>query len=143
MSSGSGSERRPTTDGGRRRPPPPRPRVLVADASRERRIFLSCLLERWGYKALHAIDGPSALRMLRFSGSRRLPVLLVCHEELPGLSGPNLLLTAARDPELTELRAVLYTGEFFDSFPDLHSQLKEHLPQLDPLPETLAPPRPR
>lgn len=83
--------------------------VLVVDDSADIRETLRLALECEGYRVLEAMDGQSALDLLRWS-SQQLVVLLDHH--MPGINGMEMLDVIARDDALAGRHAyVMLTGD--------------------------------
>ncbi len=92
-----------------------RPRLLIADDAAVLRQVLSVLLVRHGYEVAEALDGPTALALLRatpraFSGA-------ILDVKMPGATGIDVLRALREDPTTAHLPVVMLTS---DQSPDTH-----------------------
>lgn len=103
--------------------------VLVVDDDAAIREFLRMLLEEEGYTVFEAIDGITALDVLR-SGPEGMVV--ITNHYMPGLDGPGLITALLADPQLAGRHALLYmTAAGPDFPPSFEQRLRQlHVPVL-------------
>jgi two-component system KDP operon response regulator KdpE len=83
-------------------------RILIVEDHPTMREAMRLVLEGEGFVIEEAADGQSALAAIR----RRPPDLLFLDLNIPGVSGPDVLLTAKADPAFTgQVIVVTATGE--------------------------------
>ncbi len=83
------------------------PTVLVADDDPDILDTFALILRREGYRVLTACDGVSALALLR-AGER--PSLIMLDLMMPSMNGWQFREEQARDPELSAIPVVAFTG---------------------------------
>lgn len=89
--------------------------VLIVEDDPDVREYATVVLEEYGYRVLAAADGPSALRLLRSTGS--IDVLFT-DVVMPGLDGIEVARRArAQLPRLKVLFASGYAGGFGPAAP--------------------------
>jgi sigma-B regulation protein RsbU (phosphoserine phosphatase) len=81
-------------------------RILVADDDRVSRAILIRALEGWGFEALAADDGGSALAMLR----EQKPSMAILDWMMPGLDGPQVCQHIREDAALTGMYVLLLSA---------------------------------
>lgn len=82
------------------------PTVLVVEDDAANRALLTALLERSGYRAVTATDGPSGLAAV----FQVAPDLLLLDVGLPGMDGLEICRRLRADPRTVALPIVLLTG---------------------------------
>ena len=85
---------------------PALPTVLVVEDDQPNRILLTRLLERAGYRAVTATDGPSGLA----AAFEVDPDILLLDVGLPGMDGLEICRRLRADPRTVALPVVLLTG---------------------------------
>src|SRR5688572_4779966 len=85
---------------------PAAPTVLVVEDDPSNRALLTALLERAGYRAVTASDGPSGLAAALESA----PDLVLLDVGLPGMDGLEICRRLRADPRTVTLPVVLLTG---------------------------------
>jgi len=85
---------------------PARPTVLVVEDDSSNRALLTALLERAGYRAVTASDGPSGLA----AALEIAPDLVLLDVGLPGMDGLEICRRLRADPRTVTLPVVLLTG---------------------------------
>jgi putative two-component system response regulator len=85
---------------------PAAPTVLVVEDDPANRALLTALLERAGYRAVTAIDGPSGLA----AAFEIAPDLMLLDVGLPGMDGLEICRRLRADPRTVTLPVVLLTG---------------------------------
>jgi putative two-component system response regulator len=85
---------------------PATPTVLVVEDDPSNRALLTALLERAGYRAVTANDGPSGLA----AALEIAPDLLLLDVGLPGMDGLEMCRRLRADPRTVTLPVVLLTG---------------------------------
>jgi putative two-component system response regulator len=85
---------------------PAAPTVLVVEDDAHNRVLLTHLLERAGYRAVTADDGPSGLA----AAFEIAPDLVLLDVRLPGMDGLEICRRLRSDPRTVALPVVLLTG---------------------------------
>src|SRR5207245_9605458 len=83
--------------------------VLVIEDNTEVRQALVALLEAEGYGVVEAVDGVSALRLLRAGEVR--PCLIVLDLMMPRMSGWDFSMDQSSDSRLAAIPVVIVTAE--------------------------------
>ncbi len=83
-----------------------KPTVLVVEDDQANRALLTALLERAGYRAVTANDGPSGLA----AALELAPDLVLLDVGLPGMDGLEICRRLRADPRTVTLPVVLLTG---------------------------------
>jgi len=78
----------------------------VADDEEEVARTTAALLQREGYRARAVFDGRAALEAVR----KEKPDLLIMDNEMPNLSGMEVIDELAKDPKTADLPVLLVTG---------------------------------
>ena len=94
--------------------------LLVVDDDPGVRESLEELLRHQGYRVLTAVDGEDGLRRVR----EQRPDLIVLDVGLPGMDGFRVATLVKRDPALSEIPIVLYSGRLEESFAILAYETK-------------------
>jgi putative two-component system response regulator len=82
--------------------------ILVADCDEENRQNVSNMIVALGRRPVTAVDGPSALRLLR---ERPTPDAAFLSVDLPGISGANILETIRKDRFLNEIPVIMMASQ--------------------------------
>jgi DNA-binding response OmpR family regulator len=94
--------------------------LLVVDDDAAVRESLEELLRHQGYRVLTAVDGEDGLRMVR----EQRPDLIVLDVGLPGMDGFRVATLIKRDPVLSQVPIILYSGRLEESFAVLAYETK-------------------
>ena len=81
-------------------------RVLVVDDCRDAADSLALLVRHWGYQAVSAYDGPSALDLARTS----VPEVVLLDIGLPGMDGYEVARRLRQLPGMDQALLVAVTG---------------------------------
>jgi class 3 adenylate cyclase len=81
-------------------------KVLVADDNPNSRQLVRDILESIGYDPLMAIDGPSALKLVR----EQPPDLIILDVNMPGMSGFEVCSAIKADPKLNHIPILMLTA---------------------------------
>ncbi|MEM5790066.1 MAG: response regulator, partial [Syntrophobacteraceae bacterium] len=93
-------------------------RLLIADDNEANRLVLAERTESWGMNCKTAVDGSSALEVLREAGSRNEPFdLAILDKMMPGMDGLELARSIKADPSISSVRIIMLTspGEFIET----------------------------
>jgi CheY-like chemotaxis protein len=82
------------------------PLVLIVDDCRDAADSLALLLERWGYQAAVAYDGPSALA----AALARPPVAVLLDIVMPGMDGCEVARRLRGQPQTAGALLIALTG---------------------------------
>jgi PAS domain S-box-containing protein len=86
-------------------------RVLVVDDNETNRQVLMAQLRAWGFRAREAVDGPSALAVLRTSSEEGVIFrAAILDMQMPGMDGVALAQVIRNDPAYAAMRFVLLTS---------------------------------
>jgi len=80
--------------------------ILLVEDNENNRYLLTFLLERHGYRVVHAGDGPSAITLA--AGAR--PALILLDIQLPGMNGYEVARRLRADPALAAVPLVAVTS---------------------------------
>jgi DNA-binding response OmpR family regulator len=94
--------------------------LLVVDDDAAVRESLEELLRHQGYRVLTAVDGEDGLRTVR----EQRPDLIVLDVGLPGMDGFRVATLIKRDPVLSQIPIILYSGRLEESFAVLAYETK-------------------
>jgi DNA-binding response OmpR family regulator len=94
--------------------------LLVVDDDAAVRESLEELLRHQGYRVLTAVDGEDGLRTVR----EQRPDLIVLDVGLPGMDGFRVATLIKRDPALSQVPIILYSGRLEESFAVLAYETK-------------------
>ena len=86
-------------------------RILVVDDDRQILRLVRSYLEQVGYQVLTALDGESALRMIR----TEQPDLVILDLMLPGQDGWDVMHAVRADPRQAELPIIMLTARIEDT----------------------------
>ena len=87
----------------------PSPWILVCDDTVSIRLLIRINLELAGFEVLEAVDGESALAVLR-SSRDRLPAVLILDAQMRPMDGWGAIAAIRDDPELRHLPVVMVTA---------------------------------
>ena len=84
--------------------------VLVVEDHRDTRELLLHYLRRRGIESIACESAASALIEMR----KHHPAVAVVDEDMPGITGTELLKSMKRDPEFRGIPVIFYSGHFDD-----------------------------
>ncbi|CAN5753085.1 N/A [soil metagenome] len=82
------------------------PTVLLVDDDNDTVELLAMVLERAGYRVLHAANGQEALLLL----TQEIPALILLDIEMPVMTGQQFREQQRRDSELVRIPTIVMTG---------------------------------
>jgi CheY-like chemotaxis protein len=82
--------------------------ILVIDDDDDIRMALETLLESEGYSATSCDSAPAALTRLRCDDLE--PCMILLDYQLPGMSGLDFCAELQRDPKLSDIPVIVYSG---------------------------------
>ncbi len=82
--------------------------ILAVDDNRDAREFLAILLRKQGYVVHTADGGTSALEIAR----KHLPRLFILDEQMPGMTGTELLARIRADASLAQAKVIFLSAAF-------------------------------
>jgi two-component system phosphate regulon response regulator PhoB len=84
-----------------------RKKILVVDDERDLVELISLNLQRHGYEAVPAYDGPGGLEAAR----RQKPDLVIMDVMMPGMSGRDVTMALKNDPETAQIPILMLTAK--------------------------------
>lgn len=88
-----------------------KPLILIADSDAALLKRVTSLVRSEGYEVITMANGASVIATAR----QRHPAIIVLDVELTDIDGRDLLQAIKRDPELTEIPVLMWSGRDYDS----------------------------
>lgn len=88
-----------------------KPLILIADSDAALLKRVTSLVRSEGYDVITMTQGAAVIQTAR----KRHPAIIVLDVELPDIDGRDLLQAIKRDPELTEIPVLMWSGRDYDS----------------------------
>lgn len=85
------------------------PLALIVDDNQNENALMAGFLRQVGFRVAVALDGESALRLIR--QATRLPDIVLLDMNMPGLDGRGTIEAIRRDPKTRDLRVFAVSGE--------------------------------